>query len=275
MPQFPRFYLECIAYIYQSKASAKADKGFLGAGCITSVPSEKHSTWHFHYFVTNSHLVQGLDPVILRINTQTGCQAIAVPLSEFEISPRLDLAIAPISLPSPFKFTFIPESLFVAAEDVDRMAIGPGDELLMISRIIHKTQYKIRNLSAMRFGNIALMPQHEELFYLVEARSVAGHSGSPVLVYATQFALSGTRTGEQMFGPMLLGINRGHLRDYERIVSIAGKKPHPTYVSETNMAISQVVPAWYISQIMNRERFKQRRMKAEAKMERTGHFVED
>jgi hypothetical protein len=121
----------------------------------------------------------------------------------------------------------------------------------------------------MRFGNIALLPECEELFYLVETRSVAGHSGSPFLVYEGPEVFKGLRKPEQTFPPMLLGINRGHLRDYERIVKFVkrGKIPHPDYVSETNMAISQVVPAWYISQILHAPKFERHRNGLEKRLD--------
>jgi len=85
----------------------------------------------------------------------------------------------------------------------DKLVIGQGDDLFMLSRIVgQKTRYKTSNLVTMRFGNIALCPEHEERCFIAEMRSIAGHSVSPVFVY--QF-IRAYRPNHPTFGYRLLG----------------------------------------------------------------------
>jgi len=269
MPLFPQFYAESLAYVYASKADAKQDEGFLSVGFFVSVPSKRLAAHHYHYIVTNAHVVKDLDPVVLRFNTHTGCKAVSLPKSKFAVSEILDLAVAYVNLPHA-KYTFVTEPTFVGLEEFRNLGIGLGDDVVMISRIQRDSmRYTARNHSAMRFGNISLLPQGEETFYMVEMRSVSGHSGSPVLVYEGPEIFEGLRKPAQSFLPMLLGINRGHLCDYERIVKITrqGRIPHPHYVTEVNTAISQIVPAWYISHMLHLPRFERQRKALETKLD--------
>ena len=277
MPSTPAYYTYSVAFIYATKADAQKDRGFLAVGLITTVPSSVPGHRHY-YLVTNEHVVRGYDSLAVRLNSDTGCKAVTIPVSKFEIAKAIDLAIATLPDGPEFQWCSIDESTYVQPQDLSRLLIGHGTDLFMISRVLRKgMRYLKRNVCVMRFGTIALLPVHEEFMYLVETRSISGHSGSPVFVYATPFIFGNARQPSQEFHPKLLGINRGHLPDYEQIVKFKdGKKTvHPFYLSETNMAISQVVPAWYISELLQRKKFKRQRQRADAKLEPTADIVED
>jgi hypothetical protein len=148
----------------------------------------------------------------------------------------------------------------------------------MVSRVArHGMHYLTKNISILRFGNIAMPPAYEEPFYLVEMRSIAGHSGSPVLAYSTPFIFGTPRKKEEDFAPILLGINRGHIEETTEILKEDKGRlsRHPYFRSVTNTAISQVVPAWHIFKMLDGKKFTTQRQKADLKLEPTAKMVED
>jgi hypothetical protein len=161
----------------------------------------------------------------------------------------------------------------------DRFAINilPGDDIFMVSRIVRRgVHYEKENLTVLRFGNVSLCPKHEEPFFIAEMRSIAGHSGSPVFIYDTPFNW-GELTPRKI-GIRLLGINRGHLRDFEQIVTFddRGKTvAHKRWFAETNMAMSHVVPAWKIIELINGDVLTEQRQQADARTPKGADFKPD
>ena len=96
-------------------------------------------------------------------------------------------------------------------------------------------------------------------------RSIAGHSGSPVFVYDLPYSWPGTRKQEHKFLFALLGLNIGHIVDYEPLVSLAAGKriEHGKWVAQTNVAISHVCPAWKISELLHRPELRKQRLELE------------
>jgi hypothetical protein len=262
----PAFYRNCVGFIYADKTDAQKDEGCIAVGFVVSVSGTIHHLVTSHYFVTCAHVVRDVQTsVAVRFNTYNSCQSIRIPKRDFVIKEKLDLAIASLKLPRGFPIVHIQREAFVGMNDLHQREIGAGDEVFMVSRLMRENvRYTHRNLCVFRFGNISLVPEHEELFYLVEMRSVAGHSGSPVLVYPTPNVFGQQRTQDADFAPMLLGINRGHLQSYDELVMVENPRiKHPKYVVAGNMAISVVVPAWYIVQALDDKRFLRKRIKAD------------
>jgi hypothetical protein len=123
---------------------------------------------------------------------------------------------------------------------------------------------KQRNLPSARFGNIAQMPGEPIEFdglsqesFLVEARSVAGYSGSPVFVYLPPPPASSnlTRRAQQLLrqhnialpgvskkrmnipfalGPWLLGIDYCHIHRSEPLLDKKTNERNPDWVVRSN-----------------------------------------
>lgn len=278
MPSTPAFYAYSVVFIYETIEGAHRDTGFSAVGFIASVQSRVRPSHRYYYIVTNEHIVRGLDRVPIRINAPISFVYLEIPRTKFQVDKDLDLAIA--ALPeNPFTtFVSISEGASVTLENVDKLKIGYGTDVFMVSRVVRQgVRYLNRNLAVLRFGNIALPPALEECFYLVEMRSVPGHSGSPVIAYPTPFIFGNPRSKDEDFAPMLLGINSGHLEETTPIVRAVGGnlEKHPHFRSVTNMAISQVVPAWHIFEMLNCKRFKTQRQKADGKLESEAKMVDD
>jgi len=280
MPLMPGYLLHSLAFIYTTEKGARVDEGFIGVGFVVGVPSTEHRSFHMDYIVTAYHVIRGLKHVTLRFNLKNGGVHIVknIPLKEWMANPKVDIALMPVALGG-FEFSFVPHGHFVDQEKMEQHKIGAGDEVCLIGRVSRKgMKYRQHNVSVLRFGNIALVPQHEETMFLVELRSIAGHSGSPVIVYCPPYTIAGARERIQMWnGFLLLGVNRGHINEYEEIVSRRDfKTTSKHWVSQTNMAMSFVAPAWHINDLLNLPVVVQHRTTAHAELKRqlTG-FRED
>jgi hypothetical protein len=79
---------------------------------------------------------------------------------------------------------------FITPALIHEYEVGPGDETFMIGRFAPHDGGK-RNLPSVRFENISMMPDEpvttplglKQESFLVETRSLAGYSGSPVFIH--------------------------------------------------------------------------------------------
>ncbi len=87
------------------------------------------------------------------------------------------------------------EGAVVTPKLIQDYDLGIGDDVYTVGRFVNHDG-KQRNNPVVRFGNIAQMPiepikqddGHLQDSYLVECKSVAGYSGSPVFAYVPPFA---------------------------------------------------------------------------------------
>lgn len=279
MPLLPPLLRNTIAFIYRNKRDAEAGKNFQAVGFFVRMPSA--GTEGQTFFVTNWHVLRdiGVEKFVIRMNTTEGFTTIPLARSDFAASAAWDIAAAhfPASDPN-LEFAYIAPSNMLQdwVGDFSKVWVGAGDDVVMPCRIVSTTQYKTRNITILRFGNVSLSPEHEEMAFIVEMRSIAGHSGSPVFYYDMGLHLHGVRDQAPQFNT-LIGINRGHLPNYDEVVSsmdiakkTVGKKP-PKYYAVTNMAMSQVIPAWKILELLQSAKLQKR----QSEDRRGDNIVED
>ena len=153
--------------------------------------------------------------------------------------------------------------------------IGPGDEAFVVGRFISR-EGRQKNVPSLRFGNIAQMPGEpiidpvsgfEQEAFLVEVRSIAGYSGSPVFVQIPPAAnMSGinpdlidklpgyhpirSKIPVQM-GPWLLGVDFCNIYSKDKIYSSqTGKPVSDDWYVPANTGMMGVIPAWKINDIL-------------------------
>jgi hypothetical protein len=264
MPRIPDKFLECIVYLYPSKADAASASKVGGTGFLVGMPLEGLPLHpNFIYVVTNHHVAVNARAV--RINTQDGASDV-IPMSLDEWIPHHkddDLAIFPIGLPPQrFRYTYMPFELLLTSERLAELNVGPGDDVYCMGRFVAHDGIH-RNEPIVRFGTIAMMPgepvrQKERAFdqesFLVEMRSLSGFSGSPVMLYVStesnRFETGDwepndfVRNRPSITG--LMGVDWGNLclRDKDK----------------TNTGIMGVVPVWKLTELLNQpEAVKMRR----------------
>lgn len=192
MPRIDEQVADAIIYLYPSKETAEQGKRGGGTGFLVWIDSV-HTNQGYLYAVTNKHVIDSGGTVI-RINRHDGkTEIFDLDVYNWERHPDSDVAIAQLGRvdANVIKFRSIPISNFVTKDIIEKLDIGLGDDVYMVGRFIHHSG-KTYNMPSTRSGIISVMPNPDELIelgeppqkqevYLVEMRSLAGYSGSPVV----------------------------------------------------------------------------------------------
>ena len=290
MPRIRDTTLETIFYLYPSLDAAKAGKRVGGTGFFVGIESESVPGNYFVMAVSNRHVVHSGGASVMRVNTEEG----GVDFLEFEPHEWIghpggdDLAVIPMPADrQDLRVTFNIERDFLSKAKVAEFDIGPGDDVFMVGRFINH-EGRQRNEPAARFGNIAMMPREKirqptgfmQESFLVEMRSHAGYSGSPVHVYrAPRVSLEwppNRPSGwppiirDEAHGTWLLGVNWGYItadwgierRKRPAAFAEADDTPSEEFV-QANTGMSGVVPAWKLLELIYDQRLEGAKMAAE------------
>ena len=292
MPWIEPEYLNCSVYLYPSEAEAEDGAKIGGSGFLLSIPLLNEMrygrgiTHNLGCVVTNKHVIDAGNKTV-RLNTKDG-NKVPIPLdgAEWFEHSTSDIAICPIQLDIDHEFSSVSVSALLTDKIISDFDIGPGDDVFMIGRFVNH-EGKQKNTPSLRFGNIAQMPFEPihsvglppQESFLVEYRSVAGYSGSPVFVYlppqpnldaypeiykaiqSGSLRLPGINPKRIVYnlraGPWLLGVDWCHIRDEEYIWNRLTKKTvSPEWFVKSNTGMAGVVPAWKIFDILNGEGMK-------------------
>lgn len=306
MPPIPRHYLHCSAYLYTSERSARDGERFGGSGFLAHVPVEGHEGWGSLAVITNKHVLDAGGRFI-RLNTVSG----GVDVKETERDEWVDhpdgfdVSAYPLDIEGrSFAYSSISTADFITREIIADYDICPGDEAFLVGRLITPWGQQ-RNVPAVRFGNISMMADPNELAvgwgqveqeaFLVECRSLSGFSGSPVFVsttrvYTAENAPKSMREPEQekpkegekkgltatfvsaegTWGPWLLGIDWGHLPLWKPVYADQTfDHPRGDHWIEQNTGVACVLPAWHILDLlMKEEKFVKERKEDKESLDR-------
>jgi hypothetical protein len=265
VPRIDDIFLECVVYLYPDRPSAEAGKQAGGSGFLVGVPVEgfEHLDLWVPFAVSNRHVIKNGSAVVRVTTIDGGAEIMELDERSWLFHPDHDLAIAPIDLTVErhrVRLVFWPKA-FLTEQIVAQYRIGLGDECFMVSRFIAHDGHQ-RNTPSLRFGAIAQMPTEKIRFddgseqesFLVEARSVAGHSGSPVFVWIPPFSgqAAGRISGSWISGPWLLGVDHCHLFSQEKVYSRATRQPvNDDWNVRGNTGMMGVVPAWRLGEMFS------------------------
>jgi hypothetical protein len=296
VPRIRDAYLDCAIYLYASESDADAGARSGGSGFLVGIPTTDlpGNVWII-YAVTNKHVIEGGNSVV-RLRTKSGKHSIMPIDERAWMFHQDgdDLSVCLIRFDwQSVQFNFVPRNVFLDNDTVIRYNIGPGDETFVVGRFINH-EGRQQNLPTARFGCISQMPHEpvkqntgfEQESFLVEARSIGGYSGSPVFVYIPIFSdrenvedwyhpitksspdpITG-RINEfksdfpkswgnlKAHGPWLLGIDWGHINDWQSVCDAAGRpvdRSGPPWNPQvcTNTGIMTVVPAWKLAALLD------------------------
>jgi hypothetical protein len=252
MPRIDDGILECVVYIYPDVPSAEEGQAAGGTGFLFGAVLSEDPFKTLTFVVTNRHIIDNGGRVA-RINTKDG----HVALVEIEDHEWLrhpagdDLAIARLLLSDAYKVNCLHYNLAINKSDVSTYNIGPGDDVFIVGRFVNH-EGRQQNRPTVRFGAIAQMPgetirfsdgTHQDSF-LVEARSIAGFSGSPVFL---------GRSAQSPYRISLLGIDHCHLSDREPIKSRLTQLPVNDWYVTNNTGMMGVIPAWRLTEMFGME----------------------
>lgn len=240
--------------------------------------------------VINDALEKSMDRgVYLRVNTIDGnCRWMSTQHSDWEFheDERVDLAAMSLDwsdedLKHNLDHLTIHSDWILTDELMKTLAVTPGEELFFPSLFVRHFGQKA-NVPIIRTGNIAALPTEpirtktgQSKVYLAEARSIGGHSGSPVFVHFSSekkthlehvsklpaFKSMPRYKRDLLFELPMLGVVHGHF-------SIAPDQFSPVANAETdqdsvamrsyedfNSGIAVIIPASAILELLNQKRF--------------------
>jgi hypothetical protein len=293
LPTIREGFLSSVVYLYKNEDDAANGERTGGSGFIAGVWNPFLGAVHL-YVVTNRHVIREGFSVVRLTSSARPTVIEPAPAVDwvFPDGPD-DLAVWHYKVQDP---TFDQEFAYVSISDYatttaqlegpDRY--GPGDECFMVGRFITHDGTQ-RNLPSVRFGNIAMMPlepfRHhgaEVDAFMVETRSQAGYSGSPVFVFRktvdVQIPIRDvsaykasvreiTVTGREEYEIKLLGVDFAHLPNK---VSIQSDDPIAQGMLENakvevGSGMLAVAPAWKLIALLNTDQAKEVRARMASK----------
>jgi hypothetical protein len=262
--------LDSVFYLYPSLPAAESGENFGGCGTLFLVPFERAQQNHL-YAVANRHVI---DNGSLTFRLSTKDRGLLPVESDdrkwFRHPDGDDLAILLIDFPIAFNCTaigFAPDK-FVTKELIQKYDIGIGEEAFAVGRFVNHDGKQMHN-PVVRFGNLAQMPYEPikqdngylQESYLVEGRSVGGYSGAPVFIFIPPWAVRPNKNSSEsaQHGPWLLGINWGHLINWQPVCDSIGRPMSNGMMVQQNSGMMGVVPAWKLVDMMAHPKMKAER----------------
>jgi len=261
---------ECGVFIY---ARINGEEKPVGTGFLVGIEEETLvGRYAFTYLVTAKHVIIKIDEesidkiALIRFNSREGgFRKIEMRAKDWISNlddPSIDVAAHPWTVPYNELFhRYVPARMAATEEIIKKESIDVGDEIFYTG-LFTEHPGRESNLPILRQGTIALMPE-EKIWvkdfgaidgFLIEARSIGGHSGSPVFVHfhAGRTVKKTTSLGSKYYW---LGLMHGH---YKRPDGISSSDVLDT-LEEMNMGIGIVVPATKVLEILNQPAFLQQR----------------
>lgn len=279
----PDRILSCVVFVGLAEHGPFAA---LGTGFLTYTATDG---FNFQQVITARHVIEGVktDTICLRANTKDGRLAhlqTERAAWKFHPDPSIDLAACPTHIPpEQFDILHMHVDREMATPDIiAKESIGVGDDVFMAGMFTRHLG-DVLNRPIVRVGTIAAMSnEHERIYtprghvsaYLIEARSIAGLSGSPVFVHMAPFrvmpdgAVRQSRDKTHYF----LGVMQGHFvtREAKETMSPDGEAP-----GDMSTGIGVVIPAERVREIIDLPEFKKGRQKVVDAQKRQSGFVED
>jgi len=207
------------------------------------------------YIVTAEHNIQkirdqGALDVLIRLNLRAG-GAKNIPIAHglwTRNTRKADVAVIQLAIDEEMDHLCFPLKSFVSKESIVEENIGVGSEV-SITGLFKPHNGWTKNVPIIRVGVIAAMDEEEVSTnehgrisaYLIEARSIGGLSGSPVMVHSPPVRIKDGHTEiAKTTGFFLLGLVHAHFDVDESKVDAAVGRGR----DQINMGIAIVVP-WY------------------------------
>jgi hypothetical protein len=233
--QIPDFIRRCVVFVaYRTESELKP----LGTAFLVrkEIPGR---IFGVTYAITAKHVVRQVKAratydgkLVLRCNQRNGGYiAVDTEISAWEEHPSSTADVAAIQAEWDWRkldhLVLNIDECLVTPQVIRGQNISLGDEIFFVGLFVKHSDTS-RNFPIIRVGNIAAMPEEPIKTkdfglidgYLVEARSIGGMSGSPVIFYAPHRQIGEAALVQKMF--YLLGLIHGHwdaadaTEDFER-----------------------------------------------------------
>jgi hypothetical protein len=148
----------------------------------------------------------------------------------------------------------------------------------MVGRFVYHAG-KYFNQPSVRSGIISVMPSDIEVdngtqeAFLIEMRSISGHSGSPVTwnlpLFHPQARIRNLSFDNKNLvdGPWLLGIDCGAFSYYDRVFKkVRGRRQKTDLEAKSHAGQAVVIPAWKLGELLNLEEFVKARKEEDRRL---------
>jgi hypothetical protein len=191
--------------------------------------------------------------------------------------PVVDVAVIPWPFLPEYDTLYYPSEWCLTPALAEKQGVGIGNEVFLAG-LYRQHAGRVRNVPIIRVGNVAAMPEEpvntrrgSMEAYLVEIRSIAGISGSPVfvsLLEATGASATFHPEAQKMF--FLLGLMHGRW-DIRQLAPVMFEIDSDYLKQPLNSGIGVIVPATRILEVINSEEFvAERRAAVNAKVAQDG-----
>lgn len=256
---------KCVVFIGYKASDGRLKLG--GTAFFISIPMQELDLYFVH-LITAKHIIDeaqsnSIDQkVYLRANFKDGgARTVGVPIDEWVFHPTdASVDVAVIRMPLPIDDTdFLSISIDMAVTDeiIREEGIGVGDEVFLAGQFT-RHRGRERNLPIIRIGHIAMMPEEPVLTkmglmdaYLMEVRSIGGHSGSPVFIDVGGFRIGAKKAQFRRREFYWLGLVHGHW-DLD-VLGTDVLAEDVTTGESINMGIAVVVPVSRIMEVLNQK----------------------
>jgi hypothetical protein len=267
MPRLTDDIEDCALYLYESHIDAKRGEKAGGSGFLYEIPFDESSLWGkgHRYAVSNWHVVKRAPVIRLNSAAADGQKIIRKKASDWIRHPdeQTDIAVCPLADDlraddrSLYTYKSISPGHMITPDRMLEYNIGIGDDTFVVGRFVNHDGVQ-RNQPSVRFGAIAQMPKDKiktetgwQEAFLVEAKSIAGYSGSPVFALISEVR-SPKYKAEQGVEPtelfMFLGIDCSHIIERQPVYNANETKSGMYIESNTGMAV--VIAAWKLAQLL-------------------------
>lgn len=212
---------KCVVFLGHHAGVSDGTSEFIPAGTAFFLVHDGIS-----HIITARHVAEGLRGATfdIRANLMAGGVGV-VTVDEmkwyFHKDKNVDVAVLPAGLHMDYDWVVLPSDLHWTKEQVEKGAIGGGDEINIVG-LYRLLPGKDRILPIVHTGHLALLPGDEPIpikgsggktafveGYLVEAQTLQGLSGSPVIARKT-WRMEGASGPAFFSGPgHLLGLYQG------------------------------------------------------------------
>lgn len=225
-------YTRCVAFLWGQFPSPDGGTSIQPGATVFFVGLVVGAITHV-YAVTARHVIDSSRPfgaIWIRVPTETGHADLPVPHESWVTSASSDVAVVPVVLPADHAVYWIPEEKFENDRQLREYGLGLGADVFSVG-LFHPHHGGDHGQPIVNFGNISLMPNDDVpvgihtapqesariAAYLVDCRSWAGHSGSPMFLHFPVGYLEsqvdrspGRMPGAIMVGNPLIGMVQGH-----------------------------------------------------------------
>jgi hypothetical protein len=260
MPRVMSDFVGSLVFLYRTLGDAKSNNNSGGSGFLLGVEAGDQDGLAHVYVVTNRHVVDEGAKVVRIINRNGPPIIYDLTDKDWRTATGDDLAVCLLDKPAWFSQLPMVRAVTMLSENeleddtATEWSDHPryGDDVFMASRLANKRLVG-GSVAAVRFGTLAASRPvpviHPDVgtqeSFLVEMRSISGHSGSPVFLHYNDYILENAPQHSRggVYAVRLLGIDWGHL---EHI----GDGGADTMGGAWAAGIACVVPAWKLTPLL-------------------------